>query len=507
MKIAVIGQSLFGQEVYCHLRKEGHEVVGVFTVPDKDGKADPLGLEAEKDGVPVFKFSRWRAKGQALPEVVAKYQALGAELNVLPFCSQFIPMEIINAPQHGSIIYHPSLLPRHRGASAINWTLIHGDKKGGFSIFWADDGLDTGDLLLQKECEVLPDDTVSTLYNRFLFPEGIKGMVQAVRLIAEGKAPRLPQPEEGATYEGIQKKETAKIDWDQPAEAIHNWIRGNDKVPGAWTEACEPLQKLTFFNSTLNTSGLVPEGDALPIPGAHRPGVVTKAGLILFGNDDKMLLVKNIQLEDGKMILASNFYKGAASSALELTEAELVTAEAVRSAWQRILPNVLEVEDSTDFFKSGAASVDVVRLVEEVKELCDGLELENEDVYMATTFGDFIQLLVRKLRGDDEEGECSIDYVEMAANKRTLHMPHQLFIGGAFVDAEGAKTFETINPTDGSVICQVSLAQVTDVDKAVATAKDAFENGRWGKISARDRGRLLYRAPPSPLTRPDPTAT
>ncbi|XP_034813169.1 cytosolic 10-formyltetrahydrofolate dehydrogenase isoform X3 [Pan paniscus] len=491
MKIAVIGQSLFGQEVYCHLRKEGHEVVGVFTVPDKDGKADPLGLEAEKDGVPVFKFSRWRAKGQALPDVVAKYQALGAELNVLPFCSQFIPMEIISAPRHGSIIYHPSLLPRHRGASAINWTLIHGDKKGGFSIFWADDGLDTGDLLLQKECEVLPDDTVSTLYNRFLFPEGIKGMVQAVRLIAEGKAPRLPQPEEGATYEGIQKKETAKINWDQPAEAIHNWIRGNDKVPGAWTEACE--QKLTFFNSTLNTSGLVPEGDALPIPGAHRPGVVTKAGLILFGNDDKMLLVKNIQLEDGKMILASNFFKGAASSVLELTEAELVTAEAVRSVWQRILPNVLEVEDSTDFFKSGAASVDVVRLVEEVKELCDGLELENEDVYMASTFGDFIQLLVRKLRGDDEEGECSIDYVEMAVNKRTVRMPHQLFIGGEFVDAEGAKTSETINPTDGSVICQVSLAQVTDVDKAVAAAKDAFENGRWGKISARDRGRLMYR--------------
>uniref|UniRef100_A0A667G7A8 10-formyltetrahydrofolate dehydrogenase n=1 Tax=Lynx canadensis TaxID=61383 RepID=A0A667G7A8_LYNCA len=449
MKIAVIGQSLFGQEVYCHLRKEGHEVVGVFTVPDKDGKADPLGLEAEKDGVPVFKFPRWRVKGQALPDVVAKYQALGAELNVLPFCSQFIPMEVINAPCHGSIIYHPSLLPRHRGASAINWTLIHGDKKGGFTIFWADDGLDTGDLLLQKECEILPDDTVSTLYNRFLFPEGIKGMVQAVRLIAEGKAPRLPQPEEGATYEGIQKKETAKINWEQSAEAIHNWIRGNDKVPGAWTEACG--QKLTFFNSTLNTAGLVPEGEALPIPGAHQPGIVTKAGLILFGNDDRM------------------------------------------SAWKRILPSVLEVEDSTDFFKSGAASVDVVRLVEEVKELCDGLELENEDVYMATTFGDFIQLLVKKLRGDNKESECIIDYVEKAVNKLTLRMPHQLFIGGLFVDAEGAKTYETINPTDGSVICQVSLAQVSDVDKAVAAAKDAFENGLWGKISARDRGRLLYR--------------
>uniref|UniRef100_A0A5G2QTB1 formyltetrahydrofolate dehydrogenase n=2 Tax=Sus scrofa TaxID=9823 RepID=A0A5G2QTB1_PIG len=504
MKIAVIGQSLFGQEVYNHLKEEGHKVVGVFTVPDQDGKVDPLGLKAEQDGVPVFKFTRWRAKGQALPDVVAKYQALGAELNVLPFCSQFIPMEIISAPRYGSIIYHPSLLPRHRGASSINWTLIHGDKKAGFTIFWADDGLDTGDLLLQKECDVLPDDTVNTLYSRFLFPEGVKGMVQAVRLIAEGKAPRLPQPEEGATYEGIQKKETARINWEQPAEAIHNWIRGNDKVPGAWTEACG--QKLTFFNSTLNTAGLVPEGEAVPIPGAHRPGVVTKAGLLLFGNDDQMLLVKNIQLEDGKMIPASQLFRGMDNSALELTEEELATAEAVRGAWKRILPSVPEVDDSTDFFKSGAASVDVVRLVEEVKELCDGMELENEDVYMATTFGDFIQLLVRKLRGD-KESECVIDYVEKAVNKLTLHMPHQLFIGGEFVDAEGARTYETINPTDGSVICQVALAQVSDVDKAVAAAKDAFEHGLWGRISARDRGRLLYRAAPSPSTRPDPTGT
>ncbi|XP_006169832.1 cytosolic 10-formyltetrahydrofolate dehydrogenase [Tupaia chinensis] len=486
MKIAVIGQSLFGQEVYCQLRKEGHEIVGVFTIPDKDGKADPLGLEAEKDGVPVFKFPRWRARGQALPDVVAKYQALGAELNVLPFCSQFIPMEVIDAPRHGSIIYHPSLLPRHRGASAINWTLIHGDKKGGFTVFWADDGLDTGDILLQKECEVLPDDTVSSLYSRFLFPEGVKGMVQAVKLIAAGRAPRLPQPEEGATYEGIQKKETAKINWDQPAEAIHNWIRGNDKVPGAWAEAGG--QKLTFFNSTLNTSGLVPEGEALPIPGARRPGVVTKAGLILFGNDDRMLLVRNIQLEDGKTVPASRFFTGPAGGALELTEEELLTAEAVRSMWRRVLPN-----HTTDFFKSGAASADVVRLVEEVKELCAGLELGGEDVYAATTFGDFVQLLVRRLRGEDEDGQCAIDYVERDVNKRTLRMPHQLFIGGAFVDAEGGKTCDTINPTDGSVICQVSQAQVSDVDKAVAAAKEAFESGQWGKISARDRGRLLYR--------------
>ncbi|PNJ83070.1 ALDH1L2 isoform 2 [Pongo abelii] len=176
LKLALIGQSLFGQEVYSHLCKEGHRVVGVFTVPDKDGKADPLALAAEKDGTPVFKLPKWRVKGKTIKEVAEAYRSVGAELNVLPFCTQFIPMDIIDSPKHGSIIYHPSILPRHRGASAINWTLIMGDKKAGFSVFWADDGLDTGPILLQRSCDVEPNDTVDALYNRFLFPEGIKAM-------------------------------------------------------------------------------------------------------------------------------------------------------------------------------------------------------------------------------------------------------------------------------------------------------------------------------------------
>ena len=83
-----------------------------------------------------------------MPNVLEEYKSVGATLNVMPFCSQFIPMEIVNMPSHHSICYHPSLLPRHRGASAISWTLIQGDTKGGFSIFWPDDGLDTGILRL-----------------------------------------------------------------------------------------------------------------------------------------------------------------------------------------------------------------------------------------------------------------------------------------------------------------------------------------------------------------------
>uniref|UniRef100_A0A2K6PWW0 10-formyltetrahydrofolate dehydrogenase n=1 Tax=Rhinopithecus roxellana TaxID=61622 RepID=A0A2K6PWW0_RHIRO len=490
LKLALIGQSLFGQEVYSHLRKEGHRVVGVFTVPDKDGKADPLALAAEKDGTPVFKLPKWRVKGKTIKEVAEAYRSVGADLNVLPFCTQFIPMDIIDSPKHGSIIYHPSILPRHRGASAINWTLIMGDKKAGFSVFWADDGLDTGPILLQRSCDVEPNDTVDALYNRFLFPEGIKAMVEAVQLIADGKAPRIPQPEEGATYEGIQKKENAEISWDQSAEVLHNWIRGHDKVPGAWTEING--QMVTFYGSTLLNSS-VPPGEPLEIKGAKKPGLVTKNGLVLFGNDGKALMVRNLQFEDGKMIPASQYFSAGEMSVVELTAEEVKVAETIKVIWAGILSNVPIIEDSTDFFKSGASSMDVARLVEEIRQKCGGLQLQNEDIYMATKFEDFIQKVVKKLRGEDQEAELVVDYVSKEVNEMMVKMPYQCFINGQFTDADDGKTYDTINPTDGSTICKVSYASLADVDKAVAAAKDAFENGEWGIMNARERGRLMYR--------------
>ncbi|XP_048462616.1 cytosolic 10-formyltetrahydrofolate dehydrogenase-like [Rhincodon typus] len=469
MKIAVIGQSLFGQEVYKELKKAGHQIVGIFTIPDKDGKEDPLAAEGTKDGTAVFKYTRWRVKGKAIPEVVSEYSSLGAELNVLPFCSQFIPMEVIDFPKHGSIIYHPSLLPKHRGASSINWTLIHGDKKGGFSIFWADDGLDTGPILMQKECEVFPDDTISTLYNRFLFPEGIKGM-QPMFTPVSGVVL--------AVVTGLLHLSSARL-FSVGASGCLSGVR-------VLTE------KLTFFGSTL-ISNCPPQGQTLDIPGAHAPAIVSRNGLVVFGNDGKMLLVKSLQFEDGKMIPASKYFSSSESSSLELTEEEEQIKEQLRVIWKGILTNVTEIVDSTDFFKSGAASMDVVRLVEEIKLKCGGLQLQNEDVYMATTFGDLTQTLVKKLRGEDDEEELPIDYIELNINGLTLRMPHQVFINGQFVDAEGGKWYNSINPTDGSVICRVSLAQVADVDKAVAAAKEAFETGEWGRMNPRDRGRLIYK--------------
>uniref|UniRef100_A0A4W4E8U4 10-formyltetrahydrofolate dehydrogenase n=1 Tax=Electrophorus electricus TaxID=8005 RepID=A0A4W4E8U4_ELEEL len=474
MKIAVIGQSLFGQEVYKELKNDGHTIVGVFTIPDKDGKADPLGAFFHLIFINKMSF------------LMSLFLGPAVKLNVLPFCSQFIPMECICTFKLNILEFWQSCHCR-----TAYRTLIHGDKTGGFTVFWADDGLDTGPILLQKECDVEPDDTVSTIYKRFLFPEGVRGMVEAVRLIAAGKAPRIRQPEEGATYECIQKKDNAKIDWNQSAEAIHNWIRGNDKVPGAWAEV--DGKNVTFYGSALVDDGSTAKGQPLEIPGASRPGLVTKNGLLLFGNDGKMLLIKNLQFEDGKMIAAAQYFNADSSTSVELTEEEKNFSEQIRAVWKSILTNVESVEDSTDFFKSGAASMDVVRLVEEVKLRASHLQLQNEDVYMATTFQEFIQMCVRKLRGEDAE-ELVVDYVSiMNINNMTVQMPHQLFIDGEFVDAEGAKTYKSINPTNGQPICDVSLAQLSDVEKAVSAAKEAFEDGEWGKMNPRDRGRLIYK--------------
>jgi len=489
MKVAIIGQSRFAAEVYSGLVKDGHSVVGVFTILDQGAKEDPLASVASADGVPVFKYKTWRRKGVAIPEVLEDYKSVGAELNVMPFCSQFIPMEVINHPAHQSICYHPSLLPRHRGASSINWTLICGDRKGGFSIFWADDGLDTGPVLLQKECPVGPNDTVDSIYNGFMYPEGIKAMREAVRLVAEGKAPRKVQPEEGATYDPmLNKTELCKVPIDKPGKAIHDFIRGLDSSPGAWITLDGKQAKV--FGSTLWGGKPPRRCRQVSVEGQTAPGLVHKDGLLLTGTDGRRVNVARLSLE-GKMLQAGKYGSSEQQrEAIELTANERKVEEKIRASWTAIL-NVT-VADDTDFFKAGAGSMDVVRLVEEVKEAAE-VSLENEIVYMNTSFGDFIQAVVRVMRGGGDKPEFTYTPVRMTANKMQLEFPNQLFIDGEFVDALEGKTLTTTNPANEEPICQVQCALSADVDRAVEAAEVAFFEGEWGRMNARDRGTLLFK--------------
>jgi len=496
MKIAIIGQSVFGVDVYNLLRTQGHDVVGVFTIPDANGKSDPLAAAAEADNVPVFKFPRWRkkvdGKFQVLPEVFEKYNSLGAELNVMPFCSQFIPMEVIDKPQHGSIVYHPSILPAHRGASAINWSLMSGDRTGGFTIFYADEGLDTGPILLQKETTIDLNDTVDTFYNRFLYPEGVKSMGEAVRLIANKKAPKITQTEWGATYDPIwRKKSLAEVDFGMDALSLHNFIRGNDKIPGAWAEV--DGQKINLYGCKFIDCNKPVVGTEFPVKGCEKNAVVNRYGLWLFGSDGRKVVVSQVQLEDGRTVNASKFGSAELDNVvvLELSPEEEAMKAAIADVWASILNTV--VEDEVDFFKAGAGSMDVVRLIEEIKEKCDGLAIENDDVYMNTKFSDFVQMLVLKSRGGGGAAEIDVPAVELRINNMDLKIPYKLFINGQFVDALEGRTFTTINPTDESVICSVHEALKEDVDLAVEGAKYQFYEGEWGKMNARDRGALLYK--------------
>jgi methionyl-tRNA formyltransferase len=231
MRLVVHGQQAFGKAVLERLLERNEKVVGVFCAPDREGRpTDPLKELALEKGLPVHQPASWKTD-----EALRLMRSLEADLCVMAYVTLFVPQPALDAPKLGTIQYHPSLLPRHRGPSSINWPIIQGEDKTGLSIFWPNEGLDEGPILLQKEVEIGPDDTLGSLYFNRLFPMGVDAMVEAIDLVRAGKAPRIEQDEKRATYESWCRKADAKIDWNRPAAEIYNLIRGTDPQPGAWT--------------------------------------------------------------------------------------------------------------------------------------------------------------------------------------------------------------------------------------------------------------------------------
>nr|XP_014090524.1 cytosolic 10-formyltetrahydrofolate dehydrogenase [Bactrocera oleae] len=495
LRIAIIGQSNFAADVLELILEKKYNVVGVFTIPDKGSREDILATTAAGHNIPVFKFASWRKKGVALPEVLQKYKSVKATLNVLPFCSQFIPMEVIDGADLGSICYHPSILPRHRGASAIQWTLIEGDADAGFTIFWADDGLDTGPILLQKQAPVEPTDTLDTIYKRFLYPEGVKSMGVAVDMVTAGTAPKITQTEIGATYDpAMFKEENQFVDLHQPARNIFNFVRGLDSQPGALAIVLNlngSEEKIRLFGAHIYSAGPVKQLGSLKLKGLKTPAYIHQDGLLIQGTDGNFVNVRRIK-KGSKMINAADWFKQSDQPQItEFSEDELLKKEILRSVWNSILKAPIEAE--TDFFAAGAGSMDVVRLVEECKDAFD-VPLENEHVFMAPVFEEFFVEIVKSLRqGSSASGvEVPFEGYIMRANKREIPVPTQLFINGEFLNAERNATLDIINPTNEELICKVACASRNDVDKAVQAAHNAFY-GSWKQVSARQRGQLMMK--------------
>jgi methionyl-tRNA formyltransferase len=296
MRIVVHGQQAFGKAVLEALLKRGEEVIAVYVAPEKEGaKADPLKEAALAAKLPVLQPASYRK-----PEVWAEFKALKPDLQVMAFVTLFVPEDFLNIPTHGSIQYHPSLLPAYRGPSAINWPIIKGEKETGLSIFWPDNGLDTGDVLLQKKTPISATDTLGTVYFDRLFPMGVEAMLESVDLVNAGKAPRIKQDASKATYEGRCGADNAHIDWGKPWEQIGRLIRGCNPAPGAW--ASLNGKQLKIF-------------DAKPLPAKDPKGIAGKMGEIVAVEADGFTVVcadgrfkvTRVQPEGGKKIDASEF--------------------------------------------------------------------------------------------------------------------------------------------------------------------------------------------------------
>ena len=231
MKIAIIGQQDFGKAVLEAFLARGDEVAAVFCAPEKEGaRADVLRVAAQEKGLKVHQFKSLRA-----PEAVQAMKDANADIGIMAFVLQFAPQDFVNIPKHGTIQYHPSLLPKFRGPSSINWPIIKGETETGLTIFRPTDGLDEGAVVLQKKTPISADDTLGTVYFDRLFPMGVQAMVEAADLVVAGKHKEVVQDESQASYEGWCRSGGAKIDWAKPVDHVYNLIRGCNPAPGAWT--------------------------------------------------------------------------------------------------------------------------------------------------------------------------------------------------------------------------------------------------------------------------------
>ncbi|GIS68880.1 MAG: hypothetical protein CM1200mP8_4380 [Chloroflexota bacterium] len=189
MRIAIIGQSAFGEAVLKELVDKEENIVGVFCPPDKKNQPqDPIKVTAQSNNIPVFQFSRMRDS-----QCIEIFESLSSDLCIMAYVIDIVPDQILIAPTQGTIQYHPSLLPKHRGPSSINWSIINGDKQTGFTIFWPDGDLDTGPILYQEIIDIAKNDSTGSLYFKKLFPRGVDALIESVEMVRNGTAPKIEQ--------------------------------------------------------------------------------------------------------------------------------------------------------------------------------------------------------------------------------------------------------------------------------------------------------------------------
>jgi len=301
LRLVYLGTPAFAVPTLERIVEAGHRVLEVVTQPDRprgrgrDLAASPVKEAAMRLGLPVYQPERVRR-----PEAVEHLRALGADGMVIVGYGQIIPQTIIDLAPMGIINVHASLLPKYRGAGPIQWAIINGETRTGVTTMRIDAGLDTGDMLLKAETEIGPDETAIELGRR-LASMGADLLVQTLSRL-DSILPEKQDPAQ-ATYAPILKKEDGLIDWTQPAQPIHNRVRGLQPWPGAYT---------TLRGQTLNIwkSG-AKSGAGLPACAqGTTPGAIHSIKPLLIACGSGLLELQEVQIEGRKRISAADFANG-----------------------------------------------------------------------------------------------------------------------------------------------------------------------------------------------------
>jgi methionyl-tRNA formyltransferase len=252
-RVIFLGTPAFGVPTLSELLAAGEDVIGVITQPDKpQGRGQRLSPPPVKElalahGLKVLQPAKLKDPG-----FMGALRELAPELMVVAAYGRILTHELLALPTAGFLNVHASLLPKYRGAAPINWALIRGEKETGVTIMWVTYEVDAGPVFLQDKVPIREKDNAGTLAAR-LAQRGAELLVEALKLLRQGKAIRKPQPEEGVTYAPPITPEMRRLNWKLPAVEVHGWIRGLDPNPGAYTHL--KGQRLKLFGARLRTSG------------------------------------------------------------------------------------------------------------------------------------------------------------------------------------------------------------------------------------------------------------
>lgn len=301
MKIVFMGTPDFAVPCLKALVKQGHQLIGVVTQPDRPkGRGQkitpsPVKVAALEYNIPVYQPPKIKT-----PEFTGLLRELAPEVIVVVAFGQLLSKEILNIPPKGCINVHASLLPHYRGAAPLHWAIINGEKETGVTTMYMEEGLDTGDMILKSVYAIAPQDTTGVIHDR-LAEVGGELLAETLNLIGEGKAPRLVQDESQANYAPLLKKEHELIDWSKPAWTVRNLIRGMNPWPGAYTYFNDKIMKIWQAEEYTQA-----EKNGLP---GEIVEVLINVGFVVQTGQGQ-LIIKQLQYQGGRQMGGADFLRG-----------------------------------------------------------------------------------------------------------------------------------------------------------------------------------------------------